>query len=115
MLRMAPRAGLGSAIRLGELTAIQDVLPDPLATLAGLEFPLPAHGSAARAILLRVDQMPGASMALRVQGTTELGVVVLGNPSFEIRGLAYVGLAFRIEQDVDVERHGNPRVDSGSP
>jgi len=46
-------------------------------------------------------------MAFSVQSQAEGRVVVLGQPSFQIAGLAHVGLAGRVDEDVDEEGHGS--------
>ena len=85
------------------------MLPNLFSSLASLELTLSSHRCSACWVLLRVDQAPRAPVPLCVHGATEVGIVVLSDPTFEITGLTDVGIAVGIDENVDIVRHERTR------
>ena len=112
--KLAPRARFELAIRRGELTAAQEDDADPLPSLAGLEFSFPAHGGRAGGKLLGVEQAPGSCVTLSVDGQSGIGGVMLGEATLKIGRLADIGLALRVQKNVDGKCHKKwlPGLDS---
>jgi hypothetical protein len=102
---VAPRARFELAIRRGELTAMHESPSDPVAPLACLEFAFTAHGSGACRKALGVKQLPRSLVPFRVEREAGLRVVVLGEAAGQVAGLANVGLALGVDQNIDEKGH----------
>ena len=102
------KACLRPGVRRGELTATQQLAPEPLPPLACFQLPLTAHGFLPGRVLLEVDKPPEPRMPLRMKRAVESRIIVLGEAPLQIDRLADIGLPLRICQDVDPERQGVP-------
>ena len=58
-----------------------------------------------------MEQAPGTRVTLGVQGQPAIRVIVLNEAPLKIGRLADIGFAFRVEQNIDEQWHG----EFGSP
>jgi hypothetical protein len=93
---LAPRARFELAIRRGELTATQQLAPNPFTPLSGFKFSFPVHRGSPGGNRFGVKQAPRSRVTLCVKRQSAFGVAVLGHTQIQMGGLTDIGFAFGI-------------------